>query len=271
MSGVIATQSKYMYLTRSAGNHVQARHEFFWFCFWLDDKVAGFFEPIIHRSNAANQSKHMYLTRRAAKHVQVSHDFFGFASDWMKKWRVFFKPIMHRSNAVKPITFRHSNEYRSNDSWSQNVIGVPWSWRFVQRSLALFSFCKKLIQTKRIFFLLKLNRSVTPLSAICARELLVRLKPRDRRKVPITQQEKVYVTERISSSRNPSLYKRYMAIQWTATMKKPVEIQLRVVWLLVNNDKSLLSRLIKFTCLFARVFPSHHRTRLGRHSCWAGR
>ena len=183
----------------------------------------------------------------------------------------FFKPIMHRSNAVKPITFRHSNEYRSNDSWSQNVIGVPWSWRFVQRSLALFSFCKKLIQTKRIFFLLKLNRSVTPLSAICARELLVRLKPRDRRKVPITQQEKVYVTERISSSRNPSLYKRYMAIQWTATMKKPVEIQLKVVWLLVNNDKSLLSRLIKFTCLFARVFPSHHRTRLGRHSCWAGR
>ena len=173
--------------------------------------------------------------------------------------------------SVKPITFRHSNEYRSNDSWSQNVIGVPWSWRFVQRSLALFSFCKKLIQTKRIFFLLKLNRSVTPLSAICARELLVRLKPRDRRKVPITQQEKVYVTKRISSSRNPSLYKRYMAIQWTATMKKPVEIQLRVVWLLVNNDKSLLSRLIKFTCLFARVFPSHHRTRLGRHSCWAGR
>lgn len=43
------------------------------------------------------------------------------------------------------------------------------------------------------------------------------------------------------------------------------------LWLLVYNDKSLLLRLEKLTCLFARVFPSHHRTRLGRHFYWAGR
>lgn len=111
----------------------------------------------------------------------------------------------------------------------QNVIGVPWSWRFVQWSLALFSLCKKLIQTKRIFlFFLKLNWPVTPLSAICARELLVRLEPRDRR-VVITQQEKVRVTKEfvavIMASRTPSFWKRYVTIQFTAAGKKLAEIQ----------------------------------------------
>ena len=38
---------------------------------------------------------------------------FGFVSDWTKKWREFFKPIVLCSN-VKPITFRHSKENRSN-------------------------------------------------------------------------------------------------------------------------------------------------------------
>ena len=39
----------------------------------------------------------------------------GFTSDWMKKWREFFEPTCGIVSA-KPITFRHSNENRSNRS-----------------------------------------------------------------------------------------------------------------------------------------------------------
>jgi len=52
----------------------------------------------------------MKLTQRAGKRVRASY---GFTSDWMKKWCEFFRPIVQRSDA-KPITFRHSNENRSN-------------------------------------------------------------------------------------------------------------------------------------------------------------
>lgn len=60
-------------------------------------------------------------------------------------------------------------------------IFLPWSWRFIQGSFALFSFCKKLIQTERILFLFfKLHRTVSTLSTICSCKLPVWLKPNNR-------------------------------------------------------------------------------------------
>ena len=37
----------YMLLTQSVGKHVWASHDWFWFYFWLDEKVAQVFKPIM--------------------------------------------------------------------------------------------------------------------------------------------------------------------------------------------------------------------------------
>ena len=64
---------------------------------------------------------------------------------------------------------------------NKKQIFLPWSRRFIQGSFALFSFCKKLIQTERILFLFfKLHRTVSTLSTICPCKLPVWLKPNNR-------------------------------------------------------------------------------------------
>ena len=73
---------------------------------------------------------------------------------------------------------------------AKKQIFLPWSWRFIQGSFALFSFCKKLIQTERILFLFfKLHRTVSTLSTICPCKLPVWLKPNNR-----GQKEYTYTT-----------------------------------------------------------------------------
>ena len=39
----IKTRSNYMWLTQSAGKCMRARHNWLWFYFWLDEKVARIF------------------------------------------------------------------------------------------------------------------------------------------------------------------------------------------------------------------------------------
>ena len=39
----IKTRSNYMWLTQSAGKYMRARHNWLWFYFWLDEKVARIF------------------------------------------------------------------------------------------------------------------------------------------------------------------------------------------------------------------------------------
>ena len=54
---------------------------------------------------------------------------FGWTSDWMKKWRNFLSQSCSVESA-KPITFRHSNEKRSNQT-KYNVLGPlhdPVTW-----------------------------------------------------------------------------------------------------------------------------------------------
>ena len=64
-----------------------------------------------------NQSKHQVITCSWRKVRENTYEWitigFGFTPDWMKKWREFFNQSHSVANA-KPITFRHSNENRSN-------------------------------------------------------------------------------------------------------------------------------------------------------------